>query len=143
MTFSFGQSERERIEVDVTGYESLVAGANWFDNWLAMQVSVQAGAFHGSVSASFIADELVRFLAQLRPLYDTLSGTAEFATMERQLIVRLVGDGTGHIELRGEVADSAGACNRLHFILVFDQTQLRTSICEIERVISQFPSRVS
>ena len=34
MTFSFGQSERERIEVEVFGYERQPVGEYWDDNWL-------------------------------------------------------------------------------------------------------------
>ena len=40
-----------------------------------------------------------------------MSGSAEFATMEGQLSLRLVGDGKGHIELRGELADQTGIGN--------------------------------
>ena len=86
---------------------------------------------------------MVRFLEQLRPLYESLSGTAEFSTLEGQLGLRLVGDGKGHIALTGEVADYAGIGNRLHFSLHFDQTQLRVSICQLERITSQIPNRVA
>jgi hypothetical protein len=142
MTFSFGQSERERIEVDVHGCEGLQPGANWYDNWLAIDIRVQAGGFQGEVAAQIVSDELVRFVSQLRPLYESLTGSAEFSTMEGQLSLRLVGDGNGHIDLSGEVRDRTDG-NRLLFRLQFDQTQLRASICELERVTSQFPSRVA
>lgn len=142
MIFSFGQSERERIEVDVHGGEGLQPDAKWYDNWLAIDVRVQAGGFQGEVAAQILSDELVRFVARLRPLYESLTGTAEFATLEEQLSLRLVGDGKGHIDLSGEVRDRPGG-NRLLFRLQFDQTQLRSSICEFERVTSQFPSRVA
>ena len=143
MTFSFGQPERERIEVDVEGYDRLTPGANCYENWLDVVIRVQAGGFQGEVKAQIISDELVRFASQLHPLYESLSGTAEFLTMEGQLSLRLIGDGKGHIELHGTVVDEAGVGNRLDFTLHFDQTQLRASICEIERITSQFPARVA
>src|SRR5207253_7730240 len=40
MTFSFGQSEHERIEVDVLRYERSPVGEYHDDNWLTSQVSV-------------------------------------------------------------------------------------------------------
>ena len=45
MTFSFGQSERERIDVEVFGYERQPAGEYWDDNWLTVEIRVQAGGF--------------------------------------------------------------------------------------------------
>ena len=117
MTFSFGQSARERIEIDVPRCERAPVDDY---HWLTVQIRVQAGGFHGDVAASILADDLARFLAQLRPLYESLSGSAEFSTMEDQLSLHLVGDGNGHIALTGEVADRAGDGNRLHFRLHFD-----------------------
>jgi len=141
MIFSFGQIEQERIEVDVLGYERSPVGEYSDDNWLNAVISVQAGGFRGKASATIITSELVAFLSELRPLYKKLNGSAEFVTMEEQLRLKLDGDGKGHIELRGEVADHAGIGNRLHFTLRFDQSQLATSIRELERVTSQFPIR--
>jgi hypothetical protein len=143
MIFSFGQSEQERIEVDVHGYERPASGEYWDDNWLTVEIRVRAGGFRGNAAATIITGELTKFLSELRPLFESLSGSAEFSTMEGQLSLRLAGDGKGHIELRGEVSDQAGVGNRLHFTLQFDQSQLGASIRELERVTSQFPVRVA
>jgi hypothetical protein len=143
MTFSFGQSERERIEVDVQGYERPASGEYWDDNWLTVDIHVCAGGFRGNASATIITSELSKFLTELRPLYESLSGSAQFETMEEQLSLKLVGDGKGHVELRGEVADQPGIGNRLHFTLQFDQSQLGEAIRELERVTSKFPIRVA
>lgn len=143
MIFSFGHSEQERIEVDVLRYERPPVGEYHDDNWLIVEIRVRAGGFRGKAGAAIVTDELVRFASQLRPLFETLSGSAEFLTMEGQLSLLLAGDGKGHIELRGEVADRAGVGNRLHFVLQFDQSQLGTSLRELERVTSQFPVRVA
>ena len=113
-------------------------GEFWDDNWLTVEIRVRAGGFRGKAAASIITGELTQFFSELRPLFKTLSGSAEFATMEEQLSLRLVGNGKGHVELRGEVADQAGVGNRLHFTLEFDQSQL---VHELERVISEFPVR--
>jgi hypothetical protein len=141
MIFSFGHSERERIEVDVFGYERAPAGDYYDANWLTVEIRVQAGGFNGRASAAILTDELAGFLSELRPLFETLGGTAKFVTMENQLDLRLQGNGKGHIELRGEVADQPGIGNRLHFTLQFDQTQLGASIRELEKVTSTFPVR--
>ena len=143
LIFSFGHSERERIEVDVLGYERSPVGEYWDDNWLNVEIRVCAGGFRGKAAATIITSELEKFLSELRPLYEKLDGVAEFMTMEEQLGLRLTGDGKGHIELRGEVADQAGIGNRLHFNLRFDQSQLQKSIRELELVVETFPVRMS
>ncbi len=141
MTFSFGESERERIEVDVLRYERKPAGEYHDDNWLTVRISVQAGGFRGSFDAAIVTDELVTFMNQVRPLFETLHGSAEFTTTEDQVHMRLVGDGKGHIELDGEVMDEPGTGNQLNFILRFDQSQLGRSMHELEKVIAGFPVR--
>ncbi len=141
MKFTFGHAEQERIEVDVHGYERAAVGEYWDDNWLVVDMRIQAGGFRGKASATIITSELTQFLSELRPLFEMLSGVAEFATLENQLSLRLVGDGKGHIELQGEISDQAGVGNRLHFTLQFDQSQLGASIRELERVTSEFPVR--
>jgi len=141
MIFAFGQSEHERIEIDVLNYERQPVGEYYDDNWLVVEIRVRAGRFYGKVSATILAAELDGFLAKLKPLYQTLDGSAELTTMESQLTLHLTGDGKGHIELRGEVVDQPGIGNRLSFTLQFDQSQLATSIRELERVVAQFPVR--
>jgi hypothetical protein len=143
MTFSFGQSEHERIEIDVLRYERQPVGEYYDDNWLTVQVRVCIGGFRGTVDGAFLTEEFVAFLTQLRPLHQGLSGMAEFTTLEGQLHLRLIGDGKGHVELLGEVADQAAIGNRLHFTLHFDQSQLGASIRELESVTSRFPVRVA
>jgi hypothetical protein len=95
------------------------------------------------VSATIITGELTKFLSELRPLHQTLSGTAKFTTMEEQINLHLAGDGKGHIELCGEIADQPGIGNRLQFALQFDQSQLEASIRELEQVTLQFPERAA
>ena len=102
-----------------------------------------AGGFRGVVDAAILTEELARLLDSLRPLYQSLNGTAQFTTLEEQLRMVLTGDGKGHIELVGELADQPGIGNRLHFTLHFDQSQLAASIRDLKRVTSQFPVRTS
>jgi len=141
MMFSFGQSQQERIAVDVIRYEREASGEPYDDNWLVAQIEVFAGGFRGSTEAHIMTDEVARFASQLRPLYDTLSGVADFTTLEGQLQLHLSGDGKGHIDLQGEVRDRAGADNRLRFSLQFDQSQLAGSIRQLDGVLSAFPPR--
>ena len=143
MIFSFGQAERERIEIDVLNYERSPVGEYFDDNWLLVDITVRAGGFHGNASATIITGELEKFLSELKPLYEKLSGSVKFDTLEGQLKLQLNGDGKGHIELLGEVTDRKGDGNCLHFTLEFDQSQLRVSISELEKIMLEFPVRGS
>ncbi|HEY9175878.1 MAG TPA: hypothetical protein VI136_26660 [Verrucomicrobiae bacterium] len=141
MIFSFGQTQHERIEVDVLKYERDPVGDYHDDNWLWVKIRVQAGGFCGKTDAAILTTELLGFLERLRVLHDTLEGSAEFSTLEEQLTLNLAADSKGHVELRGEVLDQPGIDNKLHFTLSFDQSQLRASIRELEKVLSAFPVR--
>ena len=111
-------------------------------NWLVVAILVLAGGFSGRARASILTDELVSFAEQLHPLCETLNGTAEFSTLEGQLLLKLLGDGRGHINLTGEVLDRAGLGNTLSFSFEFDQTLLQRSIHELDSVIRAFPVRI-
>jgi hypothetical protein len=143
MIISFGGAERERLQIEVVGYERQPVGGYCDNNWLTVRISVSVGGFRGRADASFLTEDFVSFLSQLRPLFETLRGTADFTTIEGQLRMGLVGDGKGHVELEAEVANSAGPSNRLSFRLQLDQTQLGNSIREIESVLSEFPVRTA
>src|SRR5947208_1811455 len=135
MKFSFGESERERIEVDVMSYERPASGEHHDDNWLSVSITVRIGGFSGRAGAAIVTDELVRFAEQLHRLYDELTGSAEFRTLEGQLSLTLSCDTRGHIALRGEVLDQAGIGNRLSFHLDLDRSFLQQSIRELDAVI--------
>jgi len=140
-SFSFGQSQHERVEIEALHYERQLVGDYHDDNWVTVRARVGAGGFRGTIDAAFLTEEFVSFLTQLRSLHTSLSGIAEFATLEGQLHLRLTGDGRGHIELIGEASDQPGIGNQLHFTSHFDQSQLQASIHELERVTAAFPVR--
>ena len=141
MTFSFGQSKHERIEIDVQRYERSPSGDYYDDNWLTVQVSVSAGGFRGSADAAILTGELAAFYTDLRAIEDNLKGAAEFKTLEEQLNLKVTGDGKGRIELAGVFADQPGIGNRLHFTLRFDQSELSKSIRELQKITAEFPVR--
>ena len=141
MKFTFGESENERVAVDVLSYERPICGDYHDDNWLVIHIAVSAGGFSGTARATILTDELVRFAEQLHLLYDRLTGSAAFSTLEGQLSLTLVGDGRGHIRLTGDVSDQPGVGNQLSFTLDFDQSQLQQSIRELDAVITAFPIR--
>ena len=111
----------------------------WDGNWVRTSVEVEVGGFRGSVSGDVRTDELVRFHQQLANLQQTLSGTAEFATMEGWLSIRAEGDGLGHITFGCVVRDEPGVGNTLHCALATDQTFTRRTVAELAAAIEALP----
>lgn len=140
--FSIGESNHERLEVRVFGYERQPRGEYYDDNWLAVEVSLSAGGFRGNFQASFLTSELVGFHEQLAALYKTLVGEAKLVTMEAQLRLTLTGNGRGGIQLKGEAWDQPGIGNQLLFGLDLDQTHLGKALEELHAVVERYPVRV-
>jgi len=65
----------------------------------------------------------------------------EFQTLEKQLHLKIKGDGKGRVALNGELLDQAEIGNRLNFSFQFDQVALGESIREIKAVTGKFPVR--
>jgi hypothetical protein len=127
--------------MDVLGYEREPTGEYFDDNWLSVAVEVKAGGFKGYFSASFLTGEMEAFREEAAKLYDSLTGQAKFRTLEEQLSLDLVGDGRGHIRLTGSAADQPGIGNTFAFAFTFDQTQLRSSVQSLTRLLGVFPVR--
>ena len=130
----FGSTEHKRLQFAFTGPD-LARSRVLYDDWLEPSVSVQAGPFSGTTRVYISASDFVRFLPQLRSLYDTLHDTATFDTIERQVGFTLTGDGKGHITLAGFLEDRAGGDNRIEFRLSYDQTLLSSSISQIGHLL--------
>ena len=135
---SFGGIEQERLTISVTGYEGEPSDDY---AWMGVVVSISAGYFSGKFPASFVSQELAEFYRQGMILYETLKGSAEFSTLERQLGFILTSNSLGHIELKGEARDVAGTGNTLKFSLTFDQTQLRSSLAQLAELLSIYKVR--
>ena len=140
-SFAIDGSDRERIAVTVRGYERAVSGEYHDDNWLAVVVEVNAGAFSAKYDAAFLTEDFVRFRAQLGVLYATLNGEARFTPLEEQLAIRVSGNGRGGLTVGGEAADRPGSGNKLAFAFSTDQTRLPPVLRDLDAILVAFPVR--
>ena len=140
-TFSFGGETKERLEIDVLGYERAASGEYYDDNWLRAVISASVGGFSGKFNAAFLTSELLGFRDELQTLYNSLRGVARFVTMEEQLFIDLTGNGCGGILLKAIALDAPGNGNRLQFELTLDQTCLLSALEGLNEVIDRFPVR--
>ncbi|NJD05711.1 MAG: hypothetical protein FIA97_04340 [Methylococcaceae bacterium] len=140
-SFSLGVSDSSRVTVSVKDYERSVVGEYYDDNWLAAVVDVHAGAFSGQFTAALETTDFVRFRDQLLRLYETLSGKAEFCSLEGQLYLELAGNGRGGMDVSGRASDRPGMGNTLSFDFEADQTDLPPVLKGLNEIILAFPAR--
>ena len=103
----------EFLTITLVGRSHPGASDYWDGNWVTASVEIRAGGFRRSVSGHLRAEELATFHGQLARLQESLQGTAEFATMEEWLSIRVEGDGQGHMECRCVIRDQPGIGNTL------------------------------
>jgi hypothetical protein len=127
------------LTVTLLGRSHPGASDYWDGNWVTASVKVQAGGFCGSVGGDLRAEELVAFHNQFARLQESLRGTAEFATMEGWLSLRVEGDGRGRLTCRCVLRDEPGIGNTLDCTLVTDQTFTRSSVAELAAAVEAFP----
>jgi hypothetical protein len=111
----------------------------WDGNWLAVNVDLDVGRFQAHIPGDIRSEELSSFRDQLKRVYDSLNGSAEFHTMESWLGLNFVAHKTGRVALKGVVLDQPGIGNRLTFELALDQTYLPPILSALDDVISTFP----
>jgi hypothetical protein len=136
--FAIGAEEQERVSIEIVG-----GHAEAQIQWLRASVAVRAGGFTGHFDTDFIANDISRFLGELRELYRTLQGSACFTSWDKQIELKLEGNGRGGVGLLGEAMDIAGTGNRLRFHLDIDQTYLPTLVSDLEQICAEYPERVA
>lgn len=92
--------------------------------WFIGTLEVSVGPWNGCCKASFRRGELRGFAAKVEGLYKDLTGTAELATTEPYLEIKLSGDGKGHFEVKGRARESFTDEAYLAFDFAIDQTEL-------------------
>jgi hypothetical protein len=135
-SFTIGTNAGDHVIVEIDGRP------DEHDDWLAATVSVHAGAFSATIDATLVTCDFPRFRTQLEALYKTLTGSAVFETIERQLDISCVGNERGGIVVVGIVQDRVGNGNELKFRLDIDQTYLPRIIAELYGIESEFPNKI-
>lgn len=127
------------IRIQLIGLNQPNAELDWDKNWIRGIVKVNAGAFSGEFKADFMTTDFMNFKNELAKLYEKLNGIATFYTLEEQVLVKVVGDGIGHLKADCVVMDNVGIGNRLEFEIDFDQSQIPKILNELERITAKFP----
>lgn len=98
------------------------------DGWGRADVEIAVRAFTGRIYPYVEKSDFERFARQLRAVYETLKGTADFTPVEGQFTLKVEAIELGHMRLTGDAWSEATYGNRLAFQLDLDQTFLKEPV---------------
>jgi hypothetical protein len=139
--FSVGYPEKERLDVTLLGVPTDPKTEGY--DWTKALVHIEVGGFKGEVEIYMCVSDMVRFKAQLEPVYQNLDGVAEFKTIEDQLYIRIETDRLGHVQVKGFLLDDLASGNKLEFEINYDQTLLWHTISEIDEALFELSQKTA
>jgi hypothetical protein len=135
----FGGDEADHLTLTVHGRSRPDSADYWDGNWLTCTAEIAVGAFQGCVDRLLRNEDVSRFHDRLAALYERLKGEALFETLEGWFDLRVIGDGRGHMEGRGQLRDDPAHGNVLEFRLFFDQTAIPRLLAQLQVILEAFP----
>ena len=138
ITDAFG----DYVTLEVRGRQFPQSDDFWDGNWLDTPLTIHVGSFDAQVSSTLRTNELLKFKEELEAVYRDNAGTAVLSTMEGWLLIEVVADGLGHLQVTGHLRDEVGGGygNDLNFELRgLDQTWLPPVLASLEEVLATYP----
>lgn len=111
-----GREQSEHVSIEWIGTSQ--------EGWSSCTVTVRCDGWSGAFRWDCYQDELQRFADELDELYRTLSGRAELNPLEPNLELTAIGDGKGHIMIRGKAIAHLESDTHLVFGFGLDQTDI-------------------
>ncbi len=113
--------------------------SNPIHEWVDAEAEISVHCFRGTVRIGLLRMDLEVFLTQLRTLYNSLHGCANFSHLDGQFELELQATATGQIKLTGTAWSQATYENKLEFELQLDQTFLEEPIKQLENLLALWP----
>lgn len=139
LSVCIGAREGEHVELTFIGRSHPEAADFWDGNWLGTRVTARAGGFRALFEADLRVEEIQAFHDALVTMQRTLSGEADFLTLEQQVALTFSINRTGQIAVTGTLSDQPGVGNQLLLSFEIDQTFLHDIVMQFERVVEAFP----
>src|SRR5579883_2001206 len=134
----FGDRNGDRMILEITDRMHPDADDYWDGNWLSVTLDVVAGPWRGATGIGLHLCELQTMRERLRDAYQHLDRKVVFTPMENDFSLEFVGDGRGHVTIRGTARDAIGT-GEISFSYHLDQTYLPGLIAQIKNVEDSFP----
>jgi hypothetical protein len=106
------------------------------EGWAQAEVELSVSGFCGRIQPWVEAADFEIFTEQLRVLYDSLQGKADFSPREEQFTLKVESKSGGHIEITGVAWSKATFENKLEYVLELDQSFLSTPLRELESLLA-------
>jgi hypothetical protein len=116
--------------LEITGQEDC-------EGWLYANVKFDYKNFSAKFPISLMLNDFYPFRDELIKLNTSLTGTANFSTLEQNVVLQLTGDGLGHIKINGVLRHDSEYDLQLHFEVISDQTFLPILVKECTDIIDQ------
>ncbi len=104
--------------------------------WAQADAKTAVHGFHGQVKPWVDGADFEIFTAQLRLVYESLQGEAEFSPIEKQFTLKLVCKVGGHIKVSGTAWSQATCENKLEYVLELDQSYLLGPLRKLEDLLA-------
>jgi hypothetical protein len=114
--------------------EIVIRTHNGTDDWVRGDAEIRVRGFSASISADFERTDFQIFEAELRRLYENLSGKAQLLPSEEQLTLTLQGNVRGGIEVSGTAWFVACYGSKLDFEFEIDQTYIPAVLKQLSAV---------
>jgi hypothetical protein len=105
------------------------------EGWGQAIVEIAVRGFRGIIHPWVETGDFERFTTQLRAMYESLEGQAEFCPLEKQFVLKLVAKSGGHVQASGEAWSQATYENKLEFELQLDQSYLLAPLQDLESLV--------
>ena len=112
---------------------------SWDQKWIQIKMELKGGCFQGVHIAEFMTDDFRNLKLQISKLYNNLNGSFDFNDLERNLELRMRGDGIGHFDVQVSASDNSVYNGTLTFTMQFDQTQIPGMVNQLEKIIAKYP----
>lgn len=129
----------DTIKVEPLNWTHTDAELDWDKNWIHSRITIKAGAFRGQFFCDLMTIDFELFKRELKKIYDSLKGCAEFKTPEAQIYIQIKGDGLGHFTVDCDVIDQVGVGNSLSLEMALDQTQIPAFVRQLDNIVKRFP----
>lgn len=112
-----------------------VLGQEDSEGWLSANVKFDYKNFSANFRISLMLNDFYPFRDELVKLNDSLTGKANFKTIEDNVDITLIGNGLGHIQIIGMLRHDPVYELALQFDLLSDQTFLAGLLKECDKII--------
>lgn len=113
---------------------------DWDKNFIKTKVSLKGGAFSGYYIAEIMTVDFLKLKKEFTLLNSNLNYSFHFNDLENYIVLELIGDGKGNIEVEAIACDYPCANpTELTIQMSIDQTALPKLIEQLDLITKRFP----